>query len=40
MGVGMVLVVKEEDVDSVLSEIDDAYLIGKIKQGDKKAVLA
>jgi len=39
MGVGMILVVKEEDVDDVLSKAEGSYLIGEIKKGEKKAVL-
>ncbi len=39
MGVGMVLVVKPHNLDAVLEGIDDAYLIGEIKQGEKKAIL-
>ncbi len=39
MGVGMVLVVKPEDVDAVLAEVEDAYLIGEIKKGEKKALM-
>jgi phosphoribosylformylglycinamidine cyclo-ligase len=39
MGVGMVLVVKEEDVASVLATAEGSYLIGEIKEGAKKAIL-
>ncbi len=39
MGVGMVLVVRKEDVQSVLEHAEDSYVIGEIKKGDKKAVL-
>jgi len=38
MGVGMILVVKEEDVQTVLSKTD-GYLIGEIKEGKREAVL-
>lgn len=38
MGVGMILVVKEEDVDTVLSKTD-GYLIGEIKDGKREAIL-
>jgi phosphoribosylformylglycinamidine cyclo-ligase len=38
MGVGMILVVKEEDVDTVLSKTD-GYLIGEIKEGKREAIL-
>jgi phosphoribosylformylglycinamidine cyclo-ligase len=38
MGVGMILVVKEEDVKTVLSKTD-GYLIGEIKDGKREAIL-
>ncbi|PLY15844.1 MAG: phosphoribosylformylglycinamidine cyclo-ligase [Sulfurimonas sp.] len=38
MGIGMILVVKEEDVDTVLSKCD-GYLIGEIKEGKREAKL-
>jgi phosphoribosylformylglycinamidine cyclo-ligase len=38
MGVGMILVVKDEDVATVLSK-SDGYLIGEIKEGKREAVL-
>jgi len=38
MGVGMILVVREDDVDSVLSG-RDGYVIGKLTKGSQKAVL-
>ena len=38
MGVGMILVVREDDVDSVLSG-SDGYVIGKLTKGSQKAVL-
>ncbi|MDO9265444.1 MAG: phosphoribosylformylglycinamidine cyclo-ligase [Sulfurimonas sp.] len=37
MGVGMILVVKEEDVKTVLSKTD-GYLIGEIKEGKREAI--
>ncbi|MDP2894132.1 MAG: phosphoribosylformylglycinamidine cyclo-ligase, partial [Sulfurimonas sp.] len=38
MGIGMILVVKDEDVATVLSK-SDGYLIGEIKEGKREAVL-
>ncbi len=38
MGVGMILVVKDENVESVLAKTD-GYLIGEIKEGKREAVL-
>ena len=38
MGVGMVLVVKTEDVDTILSKTD-GYLIGEIKEGKREVVM-
>ena len=38
MGVGMILVVKDENVDTVLSKTD-GYLIGEIVSGDREAVM-
>jgi phosphoribosylformylglycinamidine cyclo-ligase len=38
MGVGMVFVVRPEDVDAVLQN-SDGYLIGEIEEGKKEAVL-
>ncbi len=38
MGVGMILVVDEKDVDTVLSKTD-GYLIGEIKEGPREAVM-
>lgn len=40
MGVGMVFVVKPENVSTVLKTAQDAYLIGEIKEGKKKVVLS
>ena len=39
MGVGMILVVKPEDVDAVLAHEKDAYLIGEIVEGKREAIL-
>ncbi len=38
MGVGMILVVKDSDVDTVLSKTD-GYIIGEIKEGKREAVM-
>ena len=38
MGVGMILVVDEKDVDTVLNKTD-GYLIGEIKKGPREAVM-
>lgn len=38
MGVGMILVVKDKDVDTILAKTD-GYLIGEIKEGKREAVL-
>ena len=38
MGVGMILVVKKENVDEVLKN-SDGYVIGKLQKGNKKAIL-
>ncbi len=39
MGVGMILVVDEKDVDAVLNEAEGSYLIGEILEGTREAVL-
>lgn len=39
MGVGMILVVKAEDVDAILAHQSDAYLIGEIVEGKCEAVM-
>ena len=39
MGVGMILVVDEKDVEEVLRTAEGSYLIGEIKEGERKAVL-
>jgi phosphoribosylformylglycinamidine cyclo-ligase len=38
MGVGMVLVVSPQNVDDVLANCD-GYVIGEIKEGEKKAIM-
>ena len=38
MGVGMVLVVSKESVEYVL-ENSDGYIIGELKEGEKKAIM-
>ncbi|WP_024954545.1 phosphoribosylformylglycinamidine cyclo-ligase [Sulfurospirillum arcachonense] len=38
MGVGMVLVVSPENVDAVLAD-SDGYVIGELKEGEKKAIM-
>jgi phosphoribosylformylglycinamidine cyclo-ligase len=38
MGVGMILVVKPQNVDAVLAATD-GYVIGHLEEGDKEAVL-
>ncbi|TKI68565.1 phosphoribosylformylglycinamidine cyclo-ligase [Sulfurimonas crateris] len=38
MGVGMILVVKDKDVENVLAKTD-GYIIGEIKEGKREAVL-
>jgi len=37
MGVGMILVVEEENVDKVLATAEGSYLIGEIKEGSREA---
>jgi len=39
MGVGMILVVEEENVDKVLNTAEGSYLIGEIKEGKREAVM-
>ena len=39
MGIGMILVVNPTNVDSILSNISDAYEIGVIKEGKREAVI-
>jgi len=38
MGVGMILVVDEKDVQTVLSKTD-GYLIGEITEGSREAIM-
>jgi phosphoribosylformylglycinamidine cyclo-ligase len=37
MGVGMILVVEDKDVDAVLAKAEGSYLIGEIKEGSREA---
>jgi phosphoribosylformylglycinamidine cyclo-ligase len=39
MGVGMILVVDEKDVNTVLNKAEGSYLIGEIKEGKREAVM-
>lgn len=39
MGVGMILVVKDENIEKVLATAEGSYLIGEIKKGERKAVM-
>jgi phosphoribosylformylglycinamidine cyclo-ligase len=39
MGIGMILVVEDKNVDSVLAKADGSYLIGEIKEGKRQAVM-
>jgi phosphoribosylformylglycinamidine cyclo-ligase len=39
MGVGMILVVEDKNVDTVLAKADGSYLIGEIKEGKREAVM-
>ena len=39
MGIGMILVVEDKNVDSVLAKADGSYLIGEIKEGKREAVM-
>ena len=39
MGVGMILVVEDKNVDTVLAKADGSYLIGEIKEGNREAVM-
>ncbi|WP_428739536.1 phosphoribosylformylglycinamidine cyclo-ligase [Sulfurimonas sp.] len=39
MGVGMILVVEESNVDKVLSTAEGSYLVGEIKEGKREAKL-
>jgi phosphoribosylformylglycinamidine cyclo-ligase len=37
MGVGMVLVVEDKNIDTVLAKAKGSYLIGEIKEGKREA---
>jgi phosphoribosylformylglycinamidine cyclo-ligase len=37
MGVGMILVVEESNVEKVLASAEGSYLIGEIKEGKREA---
>jgi len=39
MGVGMILVVEDKNVDTVLAKAEGSYLIGEIKEGEREAVM-
>jgi len=39
MGVGMILVVEDKSVDTVLAKAEGSYLIGEIKEGEREAVI-
>jgi phosphoribosylformylglycinamidine cyclo-ligase len=39
MGVGMVLVVRPENVDTVLAEAQNSYVIGEVQAGERAAIL-
>ncbi|MDH4945497.1 phosphoribosylformylglycinamidine cyclo-ligase [Sulfurimonas sp. C5] len=39
MGVGMILVVEEKDVEKVLATAEGSYLIGEVKEGQREAKL-
>jgi len=39
MGVGMILVVEDANVEKVLAEAEGSYLIGEIKEGKREAVM-
>ena len=39
MGVGMILVVEDKNVDTVLEKAEGSYLIGEIKEGKREAVM-
>jgi len=39
MGIGMILVVKNENLEKVLATADGSYLIGEIKEGEREAKL-
>jgi phosphoribosylformylglycinamidine cyclo-ligase len=37
MGVGMILVVEDKHIDTVLAKAEGSYLIGEIKEGKREA---
>jgi phosphoribosylformylglycinamidine cyclo-ligase len=37
MGVGMILVVEDKHIDTVLTKAEGSYLIGEIKEGKREA---
>jgi phosphoribosylformylglycinamidine cyclo-ligase len=39
MGVGMILVVEDKNVETVLEKADGSYLIGEIKEGKQEVVM-
>jgi len=39
MGVGMIIVAAQENVDKILAEADGSYVIGEIKEGKREAVM-
>ena len=39
MGVGMILVVEDKNVDTVLAKAEGSYLIGEIVTGEREAVM-
>lgn len=39
MGVGMILVVEEKNVDTVLAKAEGSYLIGEILEGEREAIM-
>ena len=39
MGVGMILVVEDKNVDTVLAKAEGSYLVGEIKEGNREAVM-
>jgi phosphoribosylformylglycinamidine cyclo-ligase len=39
MGVGMILVVEEANVEKVLATAEGSYLIGEMKEGQREAKL-
>ena len=39
MGVGMILVVEESNVDKVLATAEGSYLIGEVTEGSREAIM-